>query len=208
MANKKIIIKFRNAENTAWEEHYPKTKGDVVYVDRGSGDELLNTVLVAVMSALGGKSDTVHTHASYLGVNANAVSASKLLTARTISLTGDVTGSVSFDGAGNVSMNCTVGNYTHNHNTLYYTTTQVNSLLTNKSNTDHIHDDRYYGETEISILLSSKSNTNHVHDDLYLTEAETIALIATHSSNASIHVPIYVQADAPAVVNGALWIDV
>lgn len=40
----------------------------------------------------------------------NAATASKLQTARTISLTGDVTGSVSFDGSGNASMTTTFKN--------------------------------------------------------------------------------------------------
>lgn len=52
---------------------------------------------------------------NYLYVNANAVSASKLVSPRTISLTGDVTGSVSFDGSANVSMTTVVANDSHNH---------------------------------------------------------------------------------------------
>lgn len=50
-----------------------------------------------------------------LGISANAVSASKLQTARTISLTGDVTGSVSFDGSGNVSLTAVVVDDSHDH---------------------------------------------------------------------------------------------
>lgn len=42
--------------------------------------------------------------AKYLGISANAASATKLATARTISLTGDVTGSASFDGSANISI--------------------------------------------------------------------------------------------------------
>ena len=45
---------------------------------------------------------------TYLGKSANAVSASKLATARTISLTGDTTGSVSFDGSDNASIATTL----------------------------------------------------------------------------------------------------
>lgn len=45
-----------------------------------------------------------------LGKTQNAVSATKLQTARTIQLTGDVTGSVSFDGTGNASIATTVVN--------------------------------------------------------------------------------------------------
>ena len=44
-----------------------------------------------------------------------ATYADQLRTARTISLTGDVTGSVSFNGTSNVSINTTVANNSHNH---------------------------------------------------------------------------------------------
>lgn len=50
-----------------------------------------------------------------LAVSANAVSASKLLTARTISLTGDASGSVAFDGSANVSLAVVVANDSHTH---------------------------------------------------------------------------------------------
>lgn len=46
----------------------------------------------------------------------NVLSATKLTTSRTISLTGDVTGSVSFDGSSNVSITTTVVDSSHNHN--------------------------------------------------------------------------------------------
>ena len=45
----------------------------------------------------------------------NAEKADKLATARTISLTGDVTGSVSFDGSANASITATVANDSHSH---------------------------------------------------------------------------------------------
>jgi len=46
---------------------------------------------------------------------AAAGSADKWRTARTLSLTGDVTGSVSWDGSGNASLSTAVGNDSHNH---------------------------------------------------------------------------------------------
>jgi len=45
----------------------------------------------------------------------NADTATTLATARTISLTGDVSGSTSFDGSGNVSITATVADDSHNH---------------------------------------------------------------------------------------------
>lgn len=50
-----------------------------------------------------------------LAAGANAVSASKLQTARTISLTGGATGSVSFDGSSNASLAVTITNNSHTH---------------------------------------------------------------------------------------------
>lgn len=52
---------------------------------------------------------------SKLDATANAVSASKLQTARTIALAGDVTGSASFDGSGSVSINAQVADDSHTH---------------------------------------------------------------------------------------------
>ena len=53
-----------------------------------------------------------------VGISGNAASASKLATARTISLTGDVSGSVSFDGSENVSITTTVADNSHSHSYL------------------------------------------------------------------------------------------
>ncbi|MDC9602624.1 prophage tail fiber N-terminal domain-containing protein, partial [Pseudoalteromonas sp. GABNS16G] len=50
-----------------------------------------------------------------LDSNANAVSASKLNTARTITLGGDLSGSTSFDGSGNVTITASVQDDSHNH---------------------------------------------------------------------------------------------
>ena len=50
-----------------------------------------------------------------LDATANAVSASKLNTARTITLSGDVAGSVSFDGSGDVNITAVVADDSHNH---------------------------------------------------------------------------------------------
>lgn len=45
----------------------------------------------------------------------NAVKADQLATARTIALTGDVTGSAAFDGSGNISITTVVADSSHNH---------------------------------------------------------------------------------------------
>lgn len=56
-----------------------------------------------------------HVHPLQTTVSGNAGTATKLATARTISLTGDVTGSASFDGSANVSIAAAVANDSHSH---------------------------------------------------------------------------------------------
>jgi hypothetical protein len=57
-----------------------------------------------------------HTHANtYLGLTANATSASKWATARTFTLNGDVSGSASIDGSANVTLTVAVADDSHSH---------------------------------------------------------------------------------------------
>ncbi len=67
--------------------------------------DLSQSKITGLGTSLAGKLDT----------GANAVSASKLLTARTISLTGDASGSVSFDGSANATLTVVVADDSHNH---------------------------------------------------------------------------------------------
>lgn len=92
-----------------------------------------------IQTQLNGKAASSHTH-NYAGSSSAggaATSANKLATARTITLTGDVTGSTSFDGSGNVSITATVADDSHNH-----TIANVGGLQTaldGKSATNHTH---------------------------------------------------------------------
>ena len=64
----------------------------------------------------------------------NAATASKLQTARTIALSGDVSGSANFDGSGNVTINTTVvNNASHNHDDRYYTKSQSDGRYLGKT---------------------------------------------------------------------------
>ena len=60
-----------------------------------------------------------------LGSTTYDLSAAKLTNARTISLTGDVTGSGTFDGASNLSITATVADDSHNHNNYMTDSQQV-----------------------------------------------------------------------------------
>lgn len=78
---------------------------------KGNGETAYRTGQVNITPAnigLGNVNNTADSAKSVL-------SATKLTAPRTISLTGDVTGSVSFDGSGNVSMTTAVADDSHNH---------------------------------------------------------------------------------------------
>ena len=58
------------------------------------------------------------------GLSGNASTASKWANGRTLSLTGDVTGSVLWDGSANATLTATVANDSHTHDGRYYTETE------------------------------------------------------------------------------------
>lgn len=96
-------------------------------------------VTSSIQTQLNSKAASGHTH-NYAGSSSAggaATSANKLATARTITLSGDVTGSTSFDGSGNVTITTTVADDSHNH-----TIANVDGLqaaLDGKSATSHTH---------------------------------------------------------------------
>lgn len=63
-----------------------------------------------------------HANAGYLtsvtNISGNAATATKLQTARTIALSGDVSGSATFDGSGNITISTEVANDSHSHTIL------------------------------------------------------------------------------------------
>lgn len=65
----------------------------------------------------------------------------------------------------------------HDHDDRYYTETEVDNLLKNKSDSGHTHDGRYYTETEVNNLLKNKSDAGHAHNDLYHTKSEINAML-------------------------------
>jgi len=68
-------------------------------------------------------------------VTGNSDTATKLATARTISLSGDATGSVSFDGSENATIVATVVDDSHSHDTQYYTKAAADVIYTGKAAT-------------------------------------------------------------------------
>lgn len=80
----------------------------------------------------------------------NVLSATKLTTARTISLTGDVTGSVSFDGSSNSTITTTVADDSHNH--VIGNVDNLQTVLDGKSPLSHTH-------TSANITDATNANT-------------------------------------------------
>jgi len=99
-------------------------KGSIVYVDTAIAD-LVDTApstldtLNELAAALGDDPNFATTVSNQIGTklnaSANAVSASKWQTARTIALAGDLSGSAALDGTSNVTISATVADDSHNH---------------------------------------------------------------------------------------------
>jgi hypothetical protein len=98
------IVRLSNSASTA-------TTGNNVITDG-----ILNGLVTATTGTANKIAASAHNHDSaYLGISANAVSASKWANARTITLAGDLTGSVSIDGSANVTLTAEVSNDSHTH---------------------------------------------------------------------------------------------
>jgi parallel beta-helix repeat protein len=61
----------------------------------------------------------------------------------------------------------------HDHNSLYYGKSEIDTQLSNKANASHDHNSLYYDKSEIDTKLSNKANASHNHNDLYYSKEET-----------------------------------
>ena len=109
-----------------------------------------------------------HVHPAQTTVSGNAGTATKLATARTISLTGDVTGSASFDGSANASITATVADDSHNH--VISNVDGLQSALNGKASTSHTHTNyadishKHYPE---GISATGKNLNNYIDAGIY-----------------------------------------
>lgn len=58
-----------------------------------------------------------------------------------------------------------LGNVAHNHNTDYYTKTEIDTIILDVAPKVHNHDDLYYTKTQNDTLLDGKANVDHTHPD-------------------------------------------
>ena len=96
-----------------------------------------------------------------VGTNGNAASASKWATARTLSLSGDASGSASIDGSANATLSVTVANNSHNH-TIDNITSLQNALDAKLSTTGTAAN-----STKWSGYKFSTSSTGSASDTIY-----------------------------------------
>ncbi|CAM0097927.1 long tail fiber protein distal subunit [Vibrio phage K567] len=92
--------------------------------------------------------------------------ADKWTTARTLTLSGDVSGSVSWDGSTNVTLTVAVANDSHTHDGRYYTETESDSRYVNVAG-DTMTGDLKVAKSNGSLEVNSTANTNA---ELRLTE--------------------------------------
>ena len=85
-------------------------------------------------------------------ITGNAATATKLSTERTINLTGDVTGSTSFNGSSDVSITATVADNSHNH-----TASNISDVTATASELNTMHG-----------ITASTSELNKIHGVLFL----------------------------------------
>ena len=98
-----------------------------------TGDTMTGALTTPSLTVTGASSFSQAINGSILG---NATTASRLQNARTISLTGDITGSASFDGSNNISISTTAN---HNHDSRYVLKAgdTMTGLLTTTSSATH-----------------------------------------------------------------------
>jgi hypothetical protein len=137
----------------------------------------------------------------------------------TSSFSGTMVGLLGFDNSGNVLTVDGGGfaSYVHNHDSSYYTKTQLNTSgaggavhwdnVTGKPGSytpsSHNHDDRYYTESEVNGLLGGKADWGHTHDDRYYTEGEVNSLLSGKSDNGHTHDDrYYTEGEVTSLLSG------
>ncbi|CAM0015966.1 long tail fiber protein distal subunit [Vibrio phage D484] len=103
--------------------------------------------------------------------------ADKWTTARTLTLSGDVSGSVSWDGSANASLSVTVANDSHSHDGRYYTETESDARYVNVAGdtiTGSLHVNSKSYLTGMRLKRNSNSNTGDDVVDFYVDDGGLI----------------------------------
>ena len=75
----------------------------------------------------------------------------------------------------------------HNHDSRYYTKSEVDDQISNINLSSHNHDERYYKKSEMDAALAGKASTSHTHDNRYYTESEVDSMLAGKANSSHNH---------------------
>lgn len=143
------------------ESAFTKAAVDALNVDADTLDGINSTGFSLASHNHSGVYATVsHTHTGvYLPIGGTAAAATKLATARSISLSGDVSGSASFDGTANVTISAVVANDSHTHDTRYYTETESDGRFLGSGS---------HAASGADITVSTAAPSGGVNGDIWL----------------------------------------
>ena len=122
-----------------------------------------------------GAATSGHTHSNYLTTTGTAAAATKLATARTIALSGDVTGSTTFNGTANVTITASVANDSHSHSDSTITSLAA-SKITGTLPVAH-------GGTGVTSLVGSSGLLGKLHTTSSDSDSSVSTYICSFSSN-------------------------
>lgn len=119
-------------------------------------------------------------------LSGNASTASKLATARTISLTGDASGSASFDGSANISIPVTIANDSHTHATSASSNATTNLTITAGGTTATVAD-LYATYADQLRTARTISLTGDVTGSTSFNGTGNVSIAATVANNSHTH---------------------
>lgn len=141
-SNKIVLDDITSAKVTAWDAAEGNSKS---YTDTKIANLSNGTTVVKEA-----------THATSADSATSATTAGTLTTARTITLAGDTSGSVSFDGSKDVTLTITVKDDSHAH--VIGNVDGLQAALDGKASSTHNHDDKYDAIGAASDALTSAQN--------------------------------------------------
>ena len=121
-----------------------------------------------------------HVHPAQTSVSGNAGTATKLATARTITLSGDVSGSASFDGSDNITITATVADDSHNHTIANVDGLQsaLDAKEASGSAATALTNAKSYTDTKISELINSAPTTLDTLGEIATAMAENADVVS------------------------------
>lgn len=170
MATKKYLSLDKLTEYDALIKDYVDAQ-DSAQLSKLSGGSVTVKNAQNATHATSADSATNASYATSAGSASTASSATKLATARSISLSGDATGSASFDGSANAAITVTVADDSHNH--VISNVDGLQTALNGKASSSHNHDSAYYSKSSGDSLASTVADIKEDVDAFFLDASFT-----------------------------------